>query len=165
MRTKNRLKPMQATKTKLNPDTAAGLLFAALGGGFLLTSLLGLKIGSAFRMGPGFFPSLVGGLLLLVGLLVAFNGWRARGETEEWGQVPWRAIVLIPTGLVLFGLVMRPLGLVPALLMVSFLAALAVKGMTLVRAVVLAAAISMLCVAIFSVGLGINLPLLGDWLR
>lgn len=160
-----RAKTMHDTKIRIDTDVAAGLLFAALGAAFCAASVLGLKIGSPFRMGPGFFPAIVGALLLLIGLLVAFNGWRAKGERPEWGEVPWRAVVAIPVGLVFFGFAMRPLGLLPALLVLSFMAALAVKGMTLIRAVVLAAIITILCIAIFSFGLGINLPLLGDWLR
>lgn len=160
-----RPKTMQNTRIRIDPDVAAGLLFAVLGAGFCAASAFGLKVGSPFRMGPGFFPAIVGALLLLVGLLVALNGWRAKGERPQWGEIPWRAVIVIPTGLVFFGLAMRPLGLLPALLVLSFMAALAVKGMTLARAVILAAAMTALCIAIFSFGLGISLPLIGDWLR
>lgn len=156
---------MQTSKFKIDTDVAAGLLFAVLGAAFFLTSLLGLKIGTPFRMGPGFFPLIVGGLLLVIGLLVAFNGQRAKGERPEWGQVPWRAVVALPAGLVLFGFAVRPLGLLPALLILTLFAAFAVKGMTILRALMLAAIMTALCIAIFSFGLGIGLPLLGDWLR
>jgi hypothetical protein len=153
------------TKPRIDTDVAAGLLFALLGAGFGAASLFGLKIGNPFRMGPGFFPAIVGGLLLLVGLLVAFNGLRAKGERPQWGDVPWRAVITIPTGLLLFGFAMRPLGLLPALLILSLLAAFAVKGMSVVRAVILAVSMTALCIGIFSFALGINLPLIGDWLR
>lgn len=155
----------QVIKTRFDPDFAAGMLFALLGVGFCAAAGFGLKLGSPFRMGPGFFPAIVGALLTMIGLLIGFNALRARRTPTEWGEVPWRAVVALPTGLICFGLAMRPLGLLPALLIVSFLAALAVKGMTLVRGMVLAAAMTALCIAIFSVGLGINLPLIGDWLR
>lgn len=156
---------IQNAKIRLDPDVAAGALFALLGVCFCAASVFGLKLGSPFRMGPGFFPAIVGALLVVVGLLISFNALRTKRIPAEWGEVPWRAVVALPAGLIGFGVAMRPLGLLPALLIVSFLAALAVKGMTLVRAVVLAAAMTALCIAIFSVGLGINLPLIGDWLR
>jgi hypothetical protein len=156
---------MQPSKPLLHTDVAAGLLFALFGAGFCAASLLGLSLGTPFRMGPGFFPATVGGLLLAVGLLIALNGFRARGDALPWGAVPWRAVVAIPLGLVLFGFAMRPLGLVPALLVLSLLAAFAVKEMSVPKAIGLAIIMAGLCVAIFSFGLGINLPLLGDWLR
>lgn len=156
---------MLNVKNKINADLAAGLLFAAFGAWFCAASFFGLKIGTAFRMGPGFFPTIVGGLLLLVGLIIALNGWRTSGGRVDWGSVPWRAVVLIPIGLVVFGFVMRPLGLLPALLVLSFLAALSVKSLSLVHAALLSVAVTAVCVCVFSFALGINLPLLGDWLR
>lgn len=156
---------MHNAKIKIDTDLAAGLLFAVFGAGFCAASVFGLKIGSAFRMGPGFFPAVVGGLLLLVGLLIALNGWRTAGERSDWGSVPWRAVVLIPAGLILFGLAMHPLGLLPALLVLCFLAALSVKGSSIARAALLSVIMTAVCLCVFSFGLGISLPLLGDWLR
>jgi Tripartite tricarboxylate transporter TctB family. len=52
-----------------------------------------------------------------------------------------------------------------ALLTLCFCSAMSVKGMTLARAAVLSAAITALSIAIFHIGLGLNLPLVGDWLR
>jgi len=156
---------MPNVKNKINTDLAAGLLFAAFGAWFCAASFFGLKIGTAFRMGPGFFPSVVGGLLLLIGLVIAINGWRTSGERVDWKAVPWRAVVLIPIGLIIFGFIMRPLGLLPALFVLSFLAALSVKSLSLMHAAVLSVAVTAVCVFVFSFALGINLPLIGDWLR
>ena len=150
---------------KLNADIAAGLLFAAFGTWFCAASIFGLTIGTAFRMGPGFFPAVVGGLLLALGLVIALKGWRTEHEILDLRTVPWRAMILFPLGLMAFGLAMRPLGLVIALLALCLCAAMAVKGLSRVRAVILAVAITILCIGIFKVGLGIELPLLGDWLR
>ena len=57
-------------------------------------------------MGPGFFPALVGGLLFALGLVIALKGWRAEHETLDLATVPWRAVILFPVGLTLFGLAM-----------------------------------------------------------
>jgi hypothetical protein len=153
---------------RMNTDLAAGLLFTALGTAFCAQSVLGLPLGTAFRMGPGFFPAFVGGLLVLLGLIIALKGWhvaRSAAPSDDWGRVPWRAILLIPGALVLFGLAMRPLGLLPALLILCFLAGLAAGRMSLLRVAVLAVATTAVCVGIFSFGLGVSLPLIGNWLR
>src|SRR5690606_21563884 len=76
------------TRLRMNSDIAAGLFFSVLGGWFGGASVFGLKLGTAFRMGPGYFPAAVGGALLLLGLVIALNGWRA-GTHEDWGPVPW----------------------------------------------------------------------------
>ncbi len=150
---------------KLNVDITAGMLFILFGGWFCASSLLGLSFGSAFRMGPGFFPAVVGGLLLTLGFVIAIKGWVAANGMVDLATVPWRAVVLFPVGLILFGAAMRPLGMVIALLVLCFCSSLAVKGMKLSRAVLLSLAITALCIAVFSVGLGLNLPLIGGWLR
>ncbi|WP_332719436.1 tripartite tricarboxylate transporter TctB family protein [Pelagibacterium mangrovi] len=150
---------------KLNADLVAGLLFAAFGAWFGASSIFGLSLGTAFRMGPGFFPALVGGLLFALGLVIALKGWRAEHETLDLATVPWRAVILFPVGLTLFGLSMRPLGLIIALLVLCLCSSMAVKGMSAIRAVILSLAVTVLCIGIFSVGLGLDLPLLGDWLR
>jgi len=150
---------------RLNADLTAGLLFAAFGFLLCAASVLSLNLGTAFRMGPGFFPATVGGLLLALGLVIAIRGWRAENETVDLKTVPWRAVILFPVGLILFGLAMRPLGLIIALLVLCLCSAMAVKGTSPIRAVILSAAITSLCIGIFSLGLGLDLPLLGDWLR
>jgi hypothetical protein len=155
---------MRDPRTRLNPDVAAGLIFVLCGGWFFAASVLGLKLGSAFRMGPGFFPAVIGGLLLCLGLVIAADGAR-RPSAETWGPVPWRAVMLIPAGLVLFGLVMRPLGLLPALLLLCLCAALGSGRMSPARMALVTLGMTALCIGIFSFGLGIGLPLLGDWLR
>ena len=58
---------MRDSRTRLNPDVAAGLIFVLCGGWFFAASAFGLKVGNAVRMGPGFFPAVVGGLLLVLG--------------------------------------------------------------------------------------------------
>ncbi|WP_225028224.1 tripartite tricarboxylate transporter TctB family protein [Xinfangfangia pollutisoli] len=155
---------MTETPLRMNSDIAAGLLFAALGAGFCGQALFGLRLGTPFRMGPGYFPAVIGGLLCLLGLAIALAGTRvARPESSP--PLPWKAIVLIPTGLLLFGLVMRPLGLIAALFLLSLLAGFATGQMRASRIVLLAIVMTAACVAIFSFGLGIGLPLIGDLLR
>lgn len=156
---------MTASPPHIPTDLTAGLLFAALGAGFAGAALLGLPLGNAFRMGPGYFPAIIGGLLCGLGLVIAVKGWRERAVAGAAPPIPWRAVVLIPTGLMMFGFAMRPLGLGPALLLVSLMAGLAVEGLKPAHAVLLAVAVTALAIAIFNLGLGINLPLLGNWLR
>ena len=68
---------MQGTRTR---DFWAGVVYMVFG---LATMLLarGLPMGSTARMGSGYFPTLLGGLLVVIGLIAVLRGLRAPGET------------------------------------------------------------------------------------
>ncbi|HEX5777462.1 MAG TPA: tripartite tricarboxylate transporter TctB family protein, partial [Xanthobacteraceae bacterium] len=69
-------------------DFWCGLLLIAIAAIFVL-GLIDLPIGSAFRMGPGYFPLLLTILLALLGLAILSNGLRVEGP--EVGAIPLRA--------------------------------------------------------------------------
>jgi hypothetical protein len=54
-------------------DLGAGLLFLAIGGAGVLIGQ-DLAFGTARRMGPGFFPTIISALIMLIGVLVALRG-------------------------------------------------------------------------------------------
>jgi hypothetical protein len=62
----------------MSKDTLSGLLFIAIGSFFCFFSL-DYKIGIISEMGPGFFPFLIGTILVLVGLIVVIKGkyWKS----------------------------------------------------------------------------------------
>ena len=151
-------------KVGIYTDLMAGILFAVVGGIFCIMSLTGLKIGTAFRMGPGFFPAAIGGTLALLGIAIAIKGLR-NPPTEVWIPANRRALIVLPIGMIGFGLMVRPLGLALALLYLCLLAGLASGEMTFRRSLVVALVMTSICIGIFSFGLGINTPLIGDWFR
>ena len=80
--------------------------------------------------------------------------------------MPWRGVVLILGALVFFGATIRGLGLVPALFGAGLRSARSPAGTNgPSRPLLLAAALTLLCVLIFHFGLGIPVPLVGPWLR
>ncbi len=143
-------------------DLAAGAVFAAIGLAFMAGALT-LDIGSAFKMGPGYFPLVLSGLLALLGLIVMARSVNMPPETI--GTVPWRGLVLILAAPVIFGMTVRGLGLLIALPLAIVSAAAASRRTGLVAAIALVAGLSVFCVLVFSYGLGLPLPLLGRWLR
>jgi hypothetical protein len=74
-------------------DLLAGAVFMAFGLAFAVTSTT-YDIGTALRMGPGFFPLVLGGVLVVLGALIAISGYLA-ADRSEIGTVPWRALVLL----------------------------------------------------------------------
>jgi hypothetical protein len=142
-------------------DIGAGLIFIAIGILFGLGSIA-LEIGTALRMGPGYFPLVLAGILVVLGLMILAHGFGH--PTAASLAVPWRGLVLILAAPVIFGLTVRGLGLVPAVMLVVLVSAFASRRMSVLLALVLTVALTLFCVLVFSLGLGLPLRLLGPWL-
>lgn len=147
---------------KTRKDLLAGLAFVGFGLAFGYASL-GYDLGTALRMGPGYFPLLLAGLLTALGAVIAVRGL-AGGAGDALGAVPWRGLILLVAAVVVFGVAVRGLGLVPALLLTTFMSALASRRTGVPAALVLAAGLTSACVVIFIYGLGVPLRLFGPWL-
>jgi len=144
-------------------DIVAGLLFVAFGLAFAGIALT-YDIGSPLRMGAGFFPLVLGSILVALGAGIAVKGY-LDSDADAIGRIPWRALGLILGAVLLFAMTVRGLGLVPTTFLAAFLSALASRRMSLVRAVAIGAGLTGLSVLIFVVALSLRLPLVGPWLR
>jgi hypothetical protein len=143
-------------------DLLAGIFFIACGGFFCLQALVHLSIGTALRMGPGYFPIMLGIVLIGLGGAIAL---KAIGRVDNrLGNAPWRAIGLIVAAPVIFALTVRGLGFAPANALAVFAAAFASRRMTPIFAAVVAIGLAVFCVLVFKIGLGLPLKTFGPWL-
>ncbi len=135
-------------------DFWSGIMFLAFAATALLTAR-GYSLGNAGRMGPGYFPTMLGYALALVGAILVGRSFAVSGEgVARIHPVPLMTIAL---GVVLFGVLVEPLGLVIAVMVATLMACLAGGQRRAVE-------IAVLCVvmAAFSVGLfvlALRLPL------
>jgi len=143
-------------------DILAGGIFIALGLAFALGALA-YNIGTPLRMGPGYVPLVLGGLLAVLGVAVIVKGFIA-GEGDEIGGLDWRALILVSAGILFFGITVRGLGAVGALFGATLLAALARSQTSWKQALMIAAGITALSVVIFIFALQLRLPLVGPWI-
>ena len=97
-------------------DFWAGMMFIAFGAGFAGYGTR-YALGTAERMGPGYFPTVLGILLAVIGLVVAGGGVAGKGEPERIKKFAWSTLLLIIGPIVLFGLLLDTLGLVACLFM------------------------------------------------
>jgi hypothetical protein len=105
-------------------DFAAGVIYILTGAGFAIGAQ-NYKIGEAARMGPGWFPMWVGILLALVGIWTLAGGLKVDASPEKLKMPNFRAMAWILGSVVLFGLLLQPMGLVvslAALILVSSMA-------------------------------------------
>lgn len=145
-----------------NPkDVLGGLLFIGLAVVFWWQSQK-LNLGSSVRMGPGYFPMLLSSLLGIIGLLVLASGLRVQGEMPR--GFSWRGLGVLTAAIVFFGIALEPLGFAPALAVTVFVTSLASHGFRPVTAVVIAGVMTLFGWAVFIIGLGLPLPLIGPWL-
>jgi putative tricarboxylic transport membrane protein len=138
-------------------DFWAGLLLLGTGAAALVIARE-YPFGTVLRMGPGFFPRVLGGILVLFGLHVMVRGLR-RGETIQGGWSP-RALILLPLSMVLFGVLVEHAGFVPALAALVFGSAAAGREFRLVEVLLLTVALTALSVAVFVWALGLPYPLI-----
>jgi hypothetical protein len=143
-------------------DLLAGLIFVAFGLGFAGIAST-YQLGTAFRMGPGYFPLVLGGLLALLGVGIVVEGL-VRREPTEIGSIPWRAILLLTAAVLFFGFGVRRLGLAPSLFVAVLFAAFSSHRTGVVAAVLMAALLTAFCILIFVEGLGMPVALIGPWL-
>lgn len=121
--------------------------------------------GERSEMGPGYFPLVLGGILVFLGLLIVAKGFvSSAGAEGRLGGVPWRALVLIVLAVLFFAATVRGLGIVPATAVTALLTALASYRTGILAAVAIAVGLTVLCVLVFVLALQLRLPLFGPWL-
>jgi hypothetical protein len=139
-----------------NRDFWSGLMFVGFGAAAMIIAR-DYRFGSAMRMGPGFFPTVLGGILVAFGLCIIAAGLRT-GEKLR-AHLSLRALVLLPLSLVLFGLLMQWAGFVPAIVALIFLSAAAGREFRFPEVLMLTAILSAAAAALFIWGLGLPYPL------
>jgi hypothetical protein len=144
----------------INKDLWAGAMLIATGAATMIIAR-NYAFGTTLRMGPGYFPTVLGGILILFGLYLVVSGLRSNDEIQ--GSWPLRAMIVLPLALVLFGVLMTHAGFLPALLVLIFGSALAGPQFRLVEVLLLSAALSVASVALFVWGLGLPYPLIADY--
>jgi hypothetical protein len=142
-------------------DLTAGLLFIAVAALFALGTL-DLDLGTPLKLGPGAFPLLLSGVLALLGLIIIAQAFRHPAVHDM--AMPWRGIVLIILAPILFGLTARGLGLILSVGLVVIASAFASQRMSLKVAAAITIGLTLFCVLVFNVGLGVPIRLFGPWL-
>ena len=108
-------------KIKSPKDFWAGLMFIGFGVFFMVWAITHYQMGTAVRMGPAYFPTMLGGLLAFLGLLVLIEAFAMEGPKVP--RFAMRPLILISIGCVVYGYIMKPLGLVAATAALVFISA------------------------------------------
>jgi putative tricarboxylic transport membrane protein len=135
-------------------------MLAGLGLGALLICR-NYRMGTAFRMGPGYFPVVLSSLLIVVGIIIAGSAFR--GNEVRFTKFSWRPLIVVSVAVIFFGLILKGAGLALTTLVMVVASRVARPGYPWIETVILGVVISALCAGIFYFGLGIQMPLLPRW--
>jgi hypothetical protein len=137
-------------------DFWAGVMF----GGFAVVALLaarGYSLGTAGKMGPGYFPLLLGGVLALLAAILIGRSVVLEGEPLPRFHVLPLAVIAV--AVCLFGFFIEPFGLIVALAVLTVLSASAGPHFRLPEVLALTVALIVFSVGVFVYALGLPIPL------
>jgi hypothetical protein len=143
-----------------NKNFWSGVMLIATGAAALLIAS-DYRLGTAFQMGPGYVPTVLGGIIVVLGIIVLASGLRQPEPLEgHWSP---RALVLLPLALVLFGFLMEYAGFVPAMLALTVASSAAGKEFRILEALVLAVLLTLFSALVFIGALGLPFQLVVGW--
>jgi len=141
-------------------DFSSGLIYIFFGSSAIL---LGREygMGTALKMGPAYFPSLLGGLLVLVGAIAILRSFLVHGTPI--GEIAFKGLILVVASVILFGVTVRGAGLAIALPLLVISSAMASSRFRWGWTLAMAVGLTVFCVLVFIKGLGVPLPVIGAW--
>jgi putative tricarboxylic transport membrane protein len=143
-------------RIRAQKDFWSGVMFLAFAAVAMIAAS-GYAMGSGGRMGPGYFPLLLGGVLALLGAILVARSLIIDGEHR--GRLNLAPLLVIAAGVVLFGLSIERLGLVISLVAATIVSALASRESRPVEVALLAAVLAAFSVSVFVYALRLPLPI------
>ncbi len=153
-------------KIKSQKDFFAGLLYASVGGAFAIGATK-YSLGTAARMGPGYFPLMLGVLLCLIGLYIIFKALVVEtADGDKIGKWAWKPLFYIIAGNLLFGVLLSGLprfgipgmGLIVAIYGVTFVVSKAGNESSIKESLILATILSAISYLSFIKLLNLQFP-------
>lgn len=135
-------------------DIAGGIALILVGTFAAVYALRFLRVGTISQMGPGMFPAALGVILVIFGVAILVPALFRSGESLH---VNTRSFVVVSASILAFALIVRPFGLIPAVVVMTLIASRANDKLSLIGALILAACLSAVATLIFWMGLGLPL--------
>lgn len=143
-------------KIKSPKDFWAGLMFIGFGVFFMVVAR-NYQMGSAVRMGPAYFPTVLGGIMAVLGGIVLFQSLLVKGK--PFPKMSFKPIFFISLALILFGYLLKPLGFILALVLMVFVSAFGGHEFKAKEVGILTVVLIIFAVLVFVKGLTLPFPL------
>lgn len=144
-------------KIKSPKDFWAGLMFIAVGLGFMIIALVQYQMGTAVRMGPAYFPTVLGGLMAVLGLLILVGSFALEGP-----KVPtfhFRPMFFVCAGCLAFAYLLKATGIIVSIFLLVIITALGGHEFKLKEVAILGAILAVFSVFVFVKGLTLPFPI------
>ena len=141
-------------------DFYAGLLYIFFGASAFLIAR-DYNMGTAFRMGPAYFPTVLSVVLIAIGAASVIRAFVVPGPPV--GKMALSGLLWITASVVVFGFLVRGAGLAVALPLLVVSSASASAKFRWRPTIIMAVGLTVFCVLVFLKGLGIPLPVIGPW--
>jgi len=142
-------------------DFWAGAMFIAFGAFFTAWAFLHYQMGSAVRMGPGYFPALLGALLVALGLFILVKSLAVDGPKVD--AFHFKPLLLVSGSVVAYGYLMQPGGLVVATVAAVIIGALGGEEFRWKEAAALTVVLVLFSWLVFVKGLTLPFPMCPDF--
>ena len=136
-------------------DFWAGILFIVLGGSAFIIAL-DYAMGTAGRMGPGYFPRALGLILAALGLILVLRALKLQGEPIAFPTM--RPLLIVLGSVLLFGLTVNRIGLVLATILIVLTSSTASHEYRWKESIVASLCLAVFVVIAFVYGLKLQLP-------
>lgn len=143
-------------KIKSQQDLWAGLMFIGFGLFFVVVALMNYQMGSAVRMGPAYFPVVLGGLLAFLGALVLFDSMVEEGPNVA--KFHFRPLLFIAASSLAFAYLLKPLGLALASVALVFISAYGGHEFKWKEVAIMSVVLVIFSVVVFVKGLALPFP-------
>jgi hypothetical protein len=153
-------------KIKSSKDFFSGLMFTVVGASFAYGAT-SYNVGTGARMGPGYFPLLLGVILALLGAAILFKSLVVEtADGEPVGKWAWKPLFFIIAGNLLFGVLLGGLpsiglpamGLIAAIFGTTIVVSMAGDEFVFKETIVLSAVLSLMSYGAFIMLLKLQFP-------
>ena len=146
-------------KIRNQRDFGAGIMYIVIGLFFTIVATQ-YPMGTAAKMGPGYFPFFLGILMTILGLIVAVKALGAKAAIESIPKFNWKIIALITGSVILYGLLLATMGFIVAVFVLVFMSASASHEFHWKGTLINATFLIIFTYSVFVVGLKLQFPLL-----
>ena len=154
-------KPRPVPRYMPYEDVVAGLLLIALAAFGLWTSRT-YPVGSAANMGPGYFPRGMCWIIIALGVILMASNLRTPLELSNFAEtLKFRPVFFVAAAYIAFAFTLKPLGLLPAILVLIVIASFAVPKRSLWELLLVIVSLEALTFALWY-AVRISLPLIGS---
>ena len=144
-------------KIRNQRDFWAGIMFLCTGLLFIALSTQ-YQLGTAAKMGPGYFPTVLGGLMAVLGVIVSWGATSRSNAVTSLTKVGWRELLLVLASVAAFAFLLPKLGMVLSIVALIGVAAVAGHEFNLRDTVLSIIVLVILSYVVFVYGLELQFP-------